>query len=48
MQDEDVLAFDTVKDDIFTAGKAPQTGTEILVAAASQIGVAGEKKKTGP
>ena len=46
MQDEDVLAFDTVNDDVFAAGKAPQTGTEIFVPAASQIGVSGEKKKS--
>jgi hypothetical protein len=46
VQDEDVLAFDTVNDDIFAAGKAPQTGAEVLVATASQIGVAGEKKKS--
>ena len=45
MQDEHVLAFYTVNDDIFAAGKAPQTGTEVLVAAASYIGMAGEKKK---
>ena len=45
MQDENVLAFDTVNDDVFAAGKAPQTGAEIFVPAASQIGVGGEKKK---
>ena len=47
MQDENILAFDTVNDDKFAAGKASQTGTKILAAARSQIGIAGEKKKPG-
>jgi hypothetical protein len=45
MQDEDVLAFDTVNNDVFPAGKASQTRTKVLVSASSKIGVAGEKKK---
>ena len=45
MKDEDVLAFDTVNDDVFAAGKAPQPRTEIFVPAASQIRVVCEKKK---
>jgi hypothetical protein len=48
MQYKDVLAFNTVNNDIFAAGKAPQTRTKVLVPASSQIGVGGEKKKTGP
>jgi hypothetical protein len=45
MQYKDVLAFNTVNNDIFAAGKAPQTRTKVLVPASSQIGVGGEKKK---
>jgi hypothetical protein len=44
MQDEDVLAFDTVNNDIFSTGKAPQAGTEVLVAAASHIGMLARRK----
>jgi len=45
VQDQDVLGFNPVDDDVLAHGKTTQTGAQILVAAAAKMGICGEKKK---
>src|SRR5207302_10838273 len=44
--DRHVLGFDTIDDEVLAYCEASQAGTQILIAAASDVLVAGKKKKT--
>jgi hypothetical protein len=46
MEDQNVLLFNTIDDDVLMHGEAPQTGTQILVAAAADMRVASQKIET--
>lgn len=46
VQNQHVVVLNAVNDDVFAHRKSSQTRAQVLVAAASEIGVAGKKKKT--
>jgi hypothetical protein len=45
-EDQHVVAFNSVDDDLFAYGKTAQAGTQVLIAATAQVGIGSEKKKT--
>lgn len=45
-KNENVLAFDTIDDNVFAHGEAARPDAEIIVAGASGVREAGEKKET--
>jgi len=45
MKNQHLLIFNAVDDDVLAREKTPQARTQILVAASSNVGVTGKKKK---
>ena len=45
MKNQHVLIFNSVDDDVLAREKTPQARTQILIAASSDVGVTGKKKK---
>src|SRR5260370_4868787 len=45
MENQNVLTFDSVEDDVLARGKTPQARAQILIAPSSNVGVTGKKEK---
>jgi len=45
MKNQHVLIFNAIDDDIFARGETSQAGTQILIAASSDVWVMGKKEK---
>jgi len=45
MKNQYVVTFDSIDDDILARKKTSQAGTQILIAAASDVGITGEQKE---
>jgi len=45
MENQNVLIFDSVDDDVFACGKTPQARAQILISASSNVRVTGKKEK---
>jgi len=41
VQDQNVLTFNAVKNDVLSHGKTAQTGTQVFIASASKVGMGG-------
>ena len=46
VQDQNILTFNAIDDDILSRGKTAQAGAQVFIAATSNMGIGGKKKKT--
>jgi len=45
VEDQHILSFNPVDDDVFANRKTAQAGAQVFIAAASDVGISGEKKE---